>query len=70
VIVSNVLMVAVIAALAWIMKPDSAPEGVPVLAMLGVWAPMLGALILRARTLLIERQPRYLRWLDSHGPRN
>jgi hypothetical protein len=63
VIVSNVVMIAVIVALAWIMKPDRAPEGVPVLAMLGVWAPMFGVLTLRARTLLVERQPRYLTWL-------
>lgn len=69
VIVSNVVMAAGIAALAWMMKPDAAAEGVPVLAMLAVWAPMVGVLGLRARTLLIERQPRYTTWLNANRPR-
>ncbi|MET0886073.1 MAG: hypothetical protein ABWX92_06445 [Mycetocola sp.] len=68
VLVSNVVMLAGIVVLAWIMKPEAATEGVPVLAMLAVWAPMCGVLGLRARTLLIERQPRYLTWLDANRP--
>lgn len=70
VIGSNVLMAVAIAVLAWIMKPDAAAEGVPVLALLAVWAPMTGVLGLRARRLLIERQPRYLTWLDANQPRS
>lgn len=68
VVVSNVVMAAVIAALAWMMKPEAAPGGVPVLALMAVCAPMLGVLILRARTLLVERQRRYLTWLDVRQP--
>lgn len=70
VLVSNLVMAAVVVALAWIMEPGAADEGVPVLALLTVWAPMVGVLVLRARTLLIERQPRYLAWRDATAPRN
>lgn len=70
VIGSNVMMAAGIVALAFLMTPEAAAEGVPILATLAVWAPMVGVLMLRARTLLIEREPRYLAWLDTNAPRN
>jgi hypothetical protein len=68
VLVSNGVMVAAIIAPAWIMSPDAAEAGVPILAMLAVWAPMLGVLILRARKLLIQRQARYARWREDRFP--
>lgn len=65
VIFSNILMAVIILGLAFGMPRGLAPDVVPVLAMMSVWAPLVGAGILRTRKLLMERGPRYVRWLQS-----
>lgn len=65
VISSNILMAVIILALAFGTPKGLSPESIPVLAMTSVWAPLMGVLIMRARKLLMERGPRYERWLQS-----
>jgi hypothetical protein len=62
---SSALMAVVLLGLAFGTPRGLAPDTLPVLAMLSVWAPLAGAGILRTRKLLVERVPRYERWLQS-----
>lgn len=65
VIGSNILMAVIILCFAFGMPRGLTPEVIPVLAMMSVWAPLTGVLIMRARKLLMERGPRYERWLQG-----
>jgi hypothetical protein len=65
VIGSNILMAVLILVLAFGSPRGLAPDIVPVLAMLSVWAPLTGAGVLRTTRLLVERGPRYERWLQG-----
>lgn len=65
VIVSNTVMAVILLGLAFGTPRGLAPDTVPVLAMVAVWAPLSGAGILGTRKLLMERGARYERWLQS-----
>lgn len=65
VIFSNILMAVIILGFAFGTPRGLAPDVVPVLAMMSVWAPLVGVGILRTRKLLAERGPRYERWLQD-----
>lgn len=62
---SNIVMTVIVLAFAFGMPRGLAPDVIPVLAMMWVWAPLTGVLIMRARKLLMERGPRYERWLQG-----
>lgn len=62
---SNVFMAVVILGLTFGTPRGLAPDVVPILAMMSVWAPMTGVGILRTRALLAERGPRYEHWLQG-----
>lgn len=61
----NILMAVIILSFAFGMPRGLAPDVVPVLAMMSIWAPLTGVVIMRARKLLMERGPRYERWLQG-----
>ena len=65
VVVSNIFMPAAVLAAAFGTPRGLAPDVVPVLAMLLVWAPLIGVGLLRTTRLLRERRPRYDRWLTD-----
>jgi hypothetical protein len=65
VVASNIAMAAIILALAVLAPRGTAPDVLPILAALSVWAPLLGVLILRSTRLLVERGARYDRWLQN-----
>lgn len=68
VVVSNIVMAGGILAAAVFAPRGTAPDVVPILAALAVWAPLLGFLILRTTRFLIERGPRYELWLQDRSP--
>lgn len=70
VIVSNVLMAVILLAATFLAPRGMAPDVIPVTAMLSVWAPLVGALMLRASKLLVERGTIYEGWLLSRGVGN
>lgn len=47
-----------------------APDVIPVTAMLSIWAPLVGALMLQVSKLLVERGTIYECWLLSRGVGN
>jgi hypothetical protein len=65
VIGSNILMALIVFALAFLTPRGTAPEAIPVLAVLSAWAPLFGVGLLRTTKLLAERGLRYARWLES-----
>ncbi|WP_146187546.1 hypothetical protein [Arthrobacter sp. HMWF013] len=68
VVASNIVMAAIILAAAVFAPRGTAPDVVPILAALSVWAPLLGFLILRTTRFLSERGPRYDLWLHDRKP--
>lgn len=65
VIFSNILMAVILLAATFLAPRGMAPDVLPITAMLSVWAPLVGTLILRATKLLIERRTIYDRWLQA-----
>lgn len=63
VIGSNVLMVVILVALAFATPRGTAPDVVPILVMMSVFAPMMGIALMRIRTFLVNRTARYAHWL-------
>lgn len=63
VIVSNTVMIVILVTLAFATPRGTAPDVVPILAMLAVFAPMVGVVQMRTRTMLVERNARYVQWL-------
>lgn len=70
VIVANVLMAAALLALTFLTPNGMAADVLPVTAMLSVWAPLVGALMLRIKKLLVDRGEIYDRWLQSRRDGN
>lgn len=70
VIVANVLGAGIILAITFLTPRGMAPDVIPIAAMLAVWPPLVGALMLRITKLLVERGAIYERWLQSHGVGN
>lgn len=69
-IASNVLMAAILLAATFLAPRGMAADVIPITAMLSVWTPLVGALMLRATKLLVERGAIYDRWLQSREPGN
>jgi sulfite exporter TauE/SafE len=65
VVVSNAVMAAALLGLGFGTPRGLAPDTAPILAMMAVWAPLAGVGMLRTRRLLMERGPRYERWLQG-----
>ncbi|MGX9900900.1 hypothetical protein ACW0JT_15390 [Arthrobacter sp. SA17] len=70
VIVSNVLGVVIVLVITFLTPRGLAPDVIPITALVAVWAPLLGALMLRVTKLLVERGAIYDRWLQSRGAGN
>ncbi|MET4144062.1 hypothetical protein [Arthrobacter sp. UYCo732] len=70
VIVSNVVMALLILGAAFGTPRGLAPDVLPILASLAVFAPLLGVIIHRTTRLLKERGARYDRWLHDREPGN
>jgi hypothetical protein len=69
-IFANVLMVGIVLAITFLAPRGMAPDVIPITAMLSVWAPLVGTLMLQVSKLLAGRQDIYKRWLQSHGNGN
>ena len=65
VIFSNVLMAALILAAAFGTPKGLSAESLPMLAAMLVFAPLLSVGMVRTKKLLVERGPRYDRWLQN-----
>lgn len=60
---SNALMIVILVTLAFATPRGTAPDVVPILVMMSVFAPMAGIALLRVRAFLVNRQARYAHWL-------
>ena len=66
-IVSNILMAVILLAATFLAPRGTAPDVIPISAMLSIWAPLVGALMMQVSKLLSDRQSIYERWLQSRG---
>lgn len=70
VIAANILMPLILLAMTFLAPRGMAPDVIPITAMLAVWPPLVGALMLRVSKLLVERGEIYDRWLQGRGDGN
>ena len=70
VIIANALVVPMVLAITFLAPRGMAPDVIPITALLAVWPPLVGALMLRVSKLLVERQSIYERWLQNRGSGN
>ena len=70
VIISNILMPVIALAMTFLTPRGTAPDVIPITAMLLAWPAAVGALLLRISKLLEERQAIYERWLQNRGHGN
>ncbi|MGN7252466.1 hypothetical protein [Arthrobacter sp. SAFR-014] len=68
VVFSNALMAAILLAMTFLTPRGTAPDVIPISAMLSVWAPLVGVGIRRTTTLLKDRGALYDRWMERCRP--